>query len=260
MKDHFAYFYDKYINADKYISTERVGSWMDQVIKIIFPVDIDLVFHDASLFESYMVELQSELAAILKCSPNINPVEKAEEFFQQLPKVRGVLETDVHAIYNGDPAAKSEVEVIRCYPGIYAITAYRMAHLMHQQGIKTVPRMLTEFAHGKTGIDIHPEAKINSHFFIDHGTGVVIGATANIGSNVKIYQGVTLGGLSVNKKDADVKRHPTIENHVVIYAGATILGGKTVIGEHSIIGGNTFITKSIPPRSKIYHTPNNQIK
>jgi len=260
MNEHFAYFYDKYINTDKCISTERVGKWMDRVIKIIFPVDIDLVFHDASLFESYMGELQAELSSILQCSPNINPEEKALEFFQQLPHVRETLETDVQAIYNGDPAAKSEAEVIRCYPGIYAITAYRMAHLMHQQGVKTVPRMLTEYAHGKTGIDIHPEAKIKEHFFIDHGTGVVIGATAEIGSHVKMYQGVTLGGLSVNKMDADKKRHPTIEDHVVIYAGATILGGKTVIGEHSIIGGNTFITKSIPERSKIYHTPSNQMK
>src|SRR5688500_13033388 len=156
-------------------------------------------------------------------------------------------------MFEGDPAAKSRSEVIRTYPGFYAIAAYRIAYELHSLGIHGISRIITEHAHSKTGIDIHPGAKIGNHFCIDHGTGVVIGETAVIGNHVKIYQGVTLGALSVSKDDAEKKRHPTLEDHVVVYAGATILGGATVIGHHSIVGGNVWLTRSVPPHSKIYY-------
>ena len=156
-------------------------------------------------------------------------------------------------MYEGDPAAKSRDEIVRTYPGFYAIAAYRIAHELHALGVKGIPRIITEHAHSRTGIDIHPGASIGSHFCIDHGTGVVIGETSVIGNNVKIYQGVTLGALSVNKEDAEKKRHPTLEDNVIVYAGATILGGDTVIGRDSIVGGNVWITSSIPANSKIYY-------
>jgi serine O-acetyltransferase len=162
---------------------------------------------------------------------------------------------DAEAIELGDPAAKNRDEVIRSYPGFYAISIYRVANQLHRLNVPFIPRILTEIAHSKTGIDIHPAATIGHHFFIDHGTGVVIGETTHIGDFVKLYQGVTLGALSVNKGMAEIKRHPTIENDVVIYAGATILGGKTVIGKNSTIGGNVWLTESVPANSVVYHKP-----
>jgi serine O-acetyltransferase len=161
--------------------------------------------------------------------------------------------TDVQATLLGDPAAQSEYEVIRAYPGFYAIAFYRLAHALYEMNVPMLPRILTEYAHSKTGIDIHPGADIDEYFMIDHGTGVVVGETTTIGKHVKLYQGVTLGALSVSKEMASLKRHPTIEDHVVIYSGATILGGETVVGAHSIIGGNVWLTRSVPPQTKIYH-------
>jgi serine O-acetyltransferase len=176
-------------------------------------------------------------------------------FLKKVPMLREILAGDVQAAYDGDPAAKSLDEIIFSYPCILAITVYRVAHEIHVQGVPVLPRIMTEYAHGVTGIDIHPGAKIGKNFFIDHGTGVVIGETTVIGDNVKLYQGVTLGALSVQKELANRKRHPTIEDEVTIYAGATILGGGTVIGKGSIIGGNVWLTASVPPNSRIYHTP-----
>ena len=168
-----------------------------------------------------------------------------EYFFEQLPKVRSILQIDLHAAYKGDPAAKSGDEVIVSYPGLEAIIVYRIAHFLYECGVPVIPRIMSEHVHGKTGIDIHPGAKIGESFFIDHGTGVVIGETSVIGKNVKIYQGVTLGALSVKKSLQNKKRHPTIEDDVTIYANATILGGETVIGKGSVIGGNSWITESV---------------
>jgi serine O-acetyltransferase len=156
-------------------------------------------------------------------------------------------------MHEGDPASRNKEEVIRAYPGFVAISAYRIAHELQHLQVENIPRMITEYAHSTTGIDIHPSAIIGENFCIDHGTGIVIGETTEIGNHVKIYQGVTLGALSVRKEDARVKRHPTIRDHVVLYAGATILGGNTVIGEHSVIGGNVWLTSSVPPYSKIYY-------
>ena len=176
-----------------------------------------------------------------------------DQFFDQVPGIYDLLNKDIMAIYEGDPACTSRREVIRSYPGFYAIAAYRMAHAMHSLKIEDLPRIITEHAHSKTGVDIHPGAVIGPSFCIDHGTGIVIGETAEIHENVKIYQGVTLGALSVQKSDADTKRHPTIERNCILYAGSTILGGNTVIGENSIIGGNVWITRSVPANSKIYY-------
>jgi serine O-acetyltransferase len=177
---------------------------------------------------------------------------KTIEFLKRLPSIRDVLDLDVAAAYRGDPAAKSHHEIIFCYPGLEAITVYRIAHELLLLGVPYIPRMMTECAHSKTGIDIHPGATIGNGFFIDHGTGVVIGETCLIGNNVKLYQGVTLGALSF-QKDAegelvrDTKRHPTLEDDVIVYANATVLGGKTVVGERSVIGSNVWLTNSVAP-------------
>lgn len=233
----------------------KVGSWVEKLFNVLYPVSKDLTFQSKEEFESFLNDLEAELIEILSCSLDIfeyNVSNIVREFFDQLPEIKSVLDSDVDAICEGDPAAQSVEEVVRCYPGIQAIAAYRIAHFLFKKDVPIIPRMITECAHSKTGIDIHPGAEIDHHFFIDHGTGIVIGATAKIGKHVKIYQGVTLGGLSVRKEDAGEKRHPTIEDRVVLYAGATILGGDTVIGENTIIGGNTFITKSIAANSKVY--------
>ena len=175
---------------------------------------------------------------------------------ERLPELRRVLSTDVRAAYDGDPAASSIEEVVFSYPSVQAITAYRVAHELQLADVPMIPRIFTEHAHSKSGIDINPGAQIGECFFIDHGTGVVIGATAVIGRNVKLYQGVTLGALSISRDEVDggrgQKRHPTIEDDVTIYAGASIHGGDTVIGKGSVIGGNVWLTKSVPPGSKIF--------
>ncbi len=186
--------------------------------------------------------------------------EKAILFLGLIPDIRRSLAFDVEAAYAGDPACKSFDEVVFCYPGLEAITVYRLAHAMNDLGIPLIPRMMSEYAHGKTGIDIHPGATIGSHFFIDHGTGVVIGETCVIGDWVKIYQGVTLGALSFPKDEKgelvrDTKRHPTIEDNVVIYANATILGGETHIGRGSVIGSSVWITKSVAPGTTVLMEP-----
>ena len=175
-----------------------------------------------------------------------------ESFFEELPEIRRILSLDMEANFRGDPAAKSVEEVILSYPGFQAITVHRLAHYFWNAQVPLIPRMMSEMLHGRTGIDIHPGAQIGGSFFIDHGTGVVIGETSVIGKNVKIYQGVTLGALSVKKEAADKKRHPTIEDDVTIYSNATILGGNTVVGTGSTIGGNVWITESVPPYTVVY--------
>ncbi len=179
----------------------------------------------------------------------------ALSLLQDIPSIRKILATDVQAAYEGDPAAKSYDEIIFSYPGIFAITVYRVAHKLFEHKIPLLPRIMTEYAHSVTGIDIHPGAEIDESFVIDHGTGVVIGETTNIGQNVRLYQGVTLGALSIPKDSADQfrgkKRHPTIEDDVIIYSGATILGGNTIIGVRSVIGGNVWLTQSIPPDTTV---------
>jgi serine O-acetyltransferase len=181
---------------------------------------------------------------------------KTMQFLDRLPEVRKTLATDVQAAYDGDPACKSLDEVIFCYPGLEAITVYRLAHVLYEMDIPFIPRMMTEWAHSRTGIDIHPGAKIGEHFFIDHGTGVVIGETTEIGEHVKLYQGVTLGALSFTT-DGDgqlvrgQKRHPTLEDRVVVYANATILGGATIVGHDSVVGSSVWLTQSVAPNTTV---------
>ena len=201
-------------------------------------------------------------AAEIAGVPDEENQRKAErvcsEFFEQLPRIQKLLLKDVQAGYDGDPAAQSKEEIIFSYPGLFAIFVYRIAHELYIRQVPFIPRIMTEYAHAKTGIDINSGAQIGESFFIDHGTGIVIGETTIIGDHVKLYQGVTLGGLSTRggQKLSGKKRHPTNENNVTIYAGATILGGETVIGENSVVGGNTFITSSIPANSKVsFHIP-----
>lgn len=175
------------------------------------------------------------------------------QFFEKLPEIRAYVQTDLQAAYDGDPAASDMAEIIYSYPGLFAITVYRLAHALFELGVPMVPRIMTEYAHGATGIDIHPGATIGKYFFIDHGTGIVIGETTVIGENVKIYQGVTLGALSTRGGQSlhGVKRHPTIEDNVTIYAGASILGGETVIGANSVISSNVFVTESVAPGTAV---------
>ena len=202
-------------------------------------------------------DLQKEIA--LLC-PGRDAKEIVDDFVAALPEVRRLVETDVQAAYDGDPAATSRMEVVMAYPGLYAVTIHRLAHVLYRLKVPIIPRVMSELAHSKTGIDIHPGATIGERFFIDHGTGVVIGETTIIGRNVRLYQGVTLGGLSFDK-DANgalvkgLKRHPNIEDNVVIYANATILGGDTTIGHDSEIGGNVWIKESVPPYSRVYNKP-----
>ena len=182
------------------------------------------------------------------------------EFIASLPEVKRLVQTDVEAAYDGDPAAMSRMEVVMAYPGLYAVTVHRLAHELYRLKVPIIPRVMSELAHSRTGIDIHPGAKIGERFFIDHGTGVVIGETCTIGRNVRIYQGVTLGGLSFEKDSTGalvkgLKRHPDIEDNVVIYANASILGGDTVIGHDSEIGGNVWLKDSVPPNTRVYNRP-----
>lgn len=195
-------------------------------------------------------DLYSQLA---KVCPKEQVKALCKEFLNRIPAVRKMVETDLAAAFEGDPAATGYDEIVLAYPGLYAITVYRLAHELYALGVPLIPRMMTEAAHSITGIDIHPGATIGPRFFIDHGTGIVIGQTTVIGEGVKLYQGVTLGGLSTRGGQtlAGVKRHPTIENGVTIYAGATILGGETVIGSGCVIGANAFVTRSIPANTTV---------
>ncbi len=210
----------------------------------------------AKAFGSLMLGKAEEDFQTLLCKCRERACREAEIFFSKLSGIREMLDEDVQAAYDGDPAAKSIEEIIFSYPCVLAISVYRMAHELFLQDVPLIPRMMTEYAHALTGIDIHPGARIGRSFFIDHGTGVVIGETCEIGDNVKIYQGVTLGALSFPKDERGkiirgIKRHPTIESGVTIYAGATILGGNTVIGKNSVVGGNVWLTHSIPSNTKV---------
>lgn len=248
--------YTRQHDCPKCPSPETVSQWFTDLLAILFPDFAKHHFTSQRAFELHLEKVKLQLEEILSKNPTKskeNPAEITQHFFDALQNLLERLEEDVTALFNGDPAAKSKTEVIRTYPGFFAIAAHRIAHLLHELQVGLIPRMISEYAHSKTGIDIHPAAVIGHSFCIDHGTGVVIGETTIIGDHVKIYQGVTLGALSVEKEDAETKRHPTIGDRVVIYAGATILGGNTHIGEDSIIGGNVWLTRSVPAQSKIYY-------
>lgn len=240
------------------LPASRVAQWFDGVLGVLFPETSEQRFTDREAFGIHLDGLRLELTALLSCHMRTATMEEQAEcaavFFDVLGHIKTVLDDDAQAMFEGDPAANSMTEVVRSYPGFYAVAAHRIAHGLLRAGVPQLPRSLSEHAHRHTGIDINPGASIGRHFCIDHGTGVVIGQTAVIGDRVKIYQGVTLGALSVNKEDASSKRHPTIEDDVVIYAGATILGGSTTVGRGSVIGGNVWLTRSVPPGTKVYYT------
>ncbi len=241
-----------------YPSRQRIHRFVEDLVELLFPhLSGESEYFSAAEIEGSLAVLGRDLKKLLrahqaKMERCVDDV--ADDFFAALPQIYRRLWLDAQAIHEGDPASESLDEVISAYPGFFAIYTQRIAHALYGHGVPILPRMLTEYAHVRTGIDIHPGARIGDRFCIDHGTGVVIGETTVIGSNVKIYQGVSLGALSVSKAMARTKRHPTVEDDVVIYSNAVILGGKTVIGHDSVIGGNVWLTESVPPHSIVYRT------
>lgn len=239
-------------------SKQQVHAFALDLVELLFPhFSGEYTYFNAVEIDGQLKLLERDLKKILlPLKSNLaKPVDViARTFFDKLPEIYHKLWRDAEAIHQGDPASESIDEVISAYPGFFAIYTYRIAHVFYGLDVPVFPRILTEFAHYKSGIDIHPGARIGDAFFIDHGTGIVIGETSVIGNNVKIYQGVTLGALSVAKGLSDTKRHPTIEDDVIIYSNATILGGNTVIGHDSIIGGNVWLTRSVPPFSMVHNS------
>jgi serine O-acetyltransferase len=234
---------------------DLVKSWVDQMFSFLFP--INQAIKPSEQYLSLSKKLHTILGTVV---PEVQVHKVAEQFFQALGSVYDTLQADIDAFLSSDPAATSRAEIAIAYPGFFAIAVYRLAHELHTLAVPLVPRICTEYAHSKTGIDIHPGSIIGQSFFIDHGTGVVIGETAHVGNHVKIFQGVTLGALQVSKHMAAQKRHPTIEDHVIIYANATILGGETIIGHHSMIGGNAWLTQSVDPWAIVQHSAQVRIR
>jgi serine O-acetyltransferase len=234
---------------------DLVAAFADSIVSLLFPDGRHAPRTPAGIhaeLEARCRALAPLLASLREQLPRA-PEQIAHEFHLSLPAIHEQLTLDAEAIEAGDPAAHGTMEVVLAYPGFLALAFYRIANTLHRAGIPLVPRMISEIAHGRTGVDIHPAATIGRSCCIDHGTGVVVGETAIIGDNVKLYQGVTLGALSVSKEASGTKRHPTIEDRVVIYANATVLGGDTVVGADSIIGGNVWLTHSVPANSLVYH-------
>ncbi len=230
------------------------SSFVHQCLGALFPHFAPTVVCSEDSVREDLIQLEEALRRLERSVGLLHermPERLVERFFAALADVHDRLNEDAKAIFQGDPAAKSIDEVVLTYPGFFAIAVFRIANVLHRIGLPLVPRLLTEVAHEKTGVDIHPGATIGKRFCIDHGTGIVIGETTVIGDGVKLYQGVTLGALTVEKTLADSKRHPTIEDEVVIYAGATILGGQTIVGHHSIVAGNAFVTSSVPANSVV---------
>jgi len=228
--------------------------WLNDLLEFLFP---NHRLNKKIIYEGQLRKNQIELENVLLSyidTAQLNIREAVDSFYAALHQIYQDLRLDATYIYDNDPAANSVHEVIVSYPGFYAIAIYRIAHQLSQLEIPVLPRILSEHAHGKTGVDIHPNARIGVPFCIDHGTGIVIGSTSIIGKNVCIYQGVTLGASQVSKILSNVKRHPTVEDHVTIYARSTILGGRTVIGHNSTIGGSVFLTKSVEPYSHVFNT------
>ena len=240
------------------IDKKEMEEVVERLYHLMFPISSQLNI------ESVHSELRS-IASVLLCTLTQLKEEKkaneiVEKFFEDLPEIQRRLTKDAHCYLANDPAAKSLEEVILTYPGFFALSVHRIAHKLHELGVPLIPRLFSEYAHSKVGIDIHPGAKIGKNLFLDHATGIVIGETTVVGNDVKIYQGVTLGALYLEKNLSSIKRHPTVEDNVVIYAGATILGGDTVIGRHSTIGGGAWVTRSVIPFSLVYNKIDVKIK
>jgi serine O-acetyltransferase len=275
-----------HLARDPLPSREAVAAIVADLCELIYPGfgrrqglnEGNIAFHVGTLVDGLRTQLATQIARALRHESDCDePADdrdvrddadaRALELLRRLPGVRRTLEEDVEAAYRGDPAAKSHHEIVFSYPGIEAITVFRLAHVLHGLKVGFIPRMMTELAHSRTGIDIHPGARIGPGFFIDHGTGVVIGETCDIGRRVRLYQGVTLGALSFDRDamgdmiHGDFKRHPTIQDDVVVYANATILGGKTVIGEGAVIGSNVWLTKSVEPYAVVVlDNPQHKVK
>lgn len=260
-KKFFTNLLNKHLESHNMPSNKRIADWAKAVLYLLFPerntTGIKSLEELKEVFKEYQLELYNILTQTKACS-NCNNKLIASQFFARIPDLYNTMLTDAQAIVDGDPAAQNIREVIRTYPGFTAICVYRIAHELWLLKVPLIPRILTEYAHSKTGIDIHPGAQIGNSLYIDHGTGLVVGETCIIGNHVKLYQGVTLGALSVQKEFSNTQRHPTIEDHVIIYAGATILGGNTIIGHHSTIGGNVWLTSSVDPYTTVYHQPNSK--
>jgi serine O-acetyltransferase len=235
-------------------SMKETQRWVRDLVNLLFPIKENghISLHEIEAGLMTMKLRLEELLAPLEKELQYPLRETVSLFFDGLPAVYRLLIEDAQTFVKSDPAAEKLEEVIICYPGFFSLVVYRVAHILYKLKVPVMPRVITEYAHGKTGIDIHPGAIIGKNCFIDHGTGIVIGETTVVGNNVKIYQGVTLGALFVKKNMTDTKRHPTIEDNVILYAGSTILGGKTVIGHDTIIGGNVWLTKSVPPHYVVY--------
>lgn len=250
---------ERYSAATIVMNIPQVRQSVDELICLLFPQRGCKGAGDTADTEARINELKASFNSYLEAVTPLDPTLKnngsarVERFFESFMTIAEKLDADANAAFTGDPAAYSKEEVIITYPGFYAVCIYRFAHELHKLKVPLLPRLMSEYAHEKTGIDIHPGAEIEESFFIDHGTGVVIGETSVIGKNVKIYQGVTLGAMSVKKKLQSIKRHPTIEADVVIYANSTILGGDTVIGRGSIIGGNVWLTQSMPAKTVVFN-------
>lgn len=240
------------------LSLKKIGNLLKQTVAALFPHHAMADESDDSL-EVRLARLEADFHSLVEplCEGKDVGCTKllVKGFMSDLPAIADYCHEDAAALLEGDPAAQSVEEVILCYPGFFAVVAYRIAHALNKRDVPLLPRMICEYAHQKTGIDIHPGATIGHALFIDHGTGVVIGETTIIGNNVKIYQGVTLGALRVDREHRTKKRHPTIEDNVVIYSGATILGGETVVGRNTVIGGNVWVTRSVPAWSRVMFKP-----
>ncbi len=238
------------------LAKARVAELGRGFLEALFPQAAERTYETPGTLRDEIDALAAELRSLLRPLEPDMPLSAeavSDQFLAALPEIHRQLVIDAHAIERGDPAARSVDEVILAYPGFLAIAVHRQAHRFWELGVPLLPRVLSEWAHERTGVDIHPGASLGHPVVIDHATGIVIGETAVIGNNVKLYQGVTIGALSVNKALSSTKRHPTIEDDVVIYANATILGGETVIGRGSVIGGNVWLTESVPPNSIVYH-------
>ena len=246
----------KWIRA---IDSKKIFEWIDDLFFILFPEQVLKQSEIKIRWNRNKIDFENLLIKIGIDKSDSEIKEISDAFYDDIPKIYDFLQNDANAIFNTDPAADCISEIINSYPGFLAIAFYRIANAISSKKIDMLPRIISEYAHSKTGIDIHPNATIDVPFVIDHGTGIVIGETSIIGKNVTIYQGVTLGALQVSKDLEEKKRHPTVEDHVVIYANATILGGSTIIGNNSVIGGNTFVTKSVNPYSTVMQASKNNI-
>ena len=246
----------KWIRA---IDSKKIFEWIDDLFFILFPEQVLEQSEIKIRWNRNKIDFENLLIKIGIDKSDAQIKEISDAFYDDIPKIYDFLQKDANAIFDTDPAADCISEIINSYPGFLAIAFYRIANCISSKKIEMLPRIISEYAHSKTGIDIHPNATIDVPFVIDHGTGIVIGETSIIGKNVTIYQGVTLGALQVSKDLEEKKRHPTVEDHVVIYANATILGGSTIIGNNSVIGGNTFVTKSVNPYSTVMQASKNNI-